>query len=103
VLYASDMHLAQQALKVNNVGQARRLLERNRPEAGEADLRGWEWRYLWQLTRSSALMTLTNRPIPGTAISFSPDGTYLAVGWSCGRVDLWDVAGRRYARSLTER
>ena len=58
-LYASDMNLAQQALKVNNLGRARRLLDGHRPKSGEEDLRGWEWRYLWQLTRSSALVTLS--------------------------------------------
>ena len=75
------MNLAQQALKLNNLGRARRLLDRHRPQPGEEDLRGWEWRYLWQLTRSSALVTLTNRPTRGFSVSFSPDGTRLAVGW----------------------
>src|SRR5437773_3530105 len=103
LLYASDMNLAQQALKLNNLGKARRLLDRHRPQPGEEDLRGWEWRYLWQLTRSSALVTLTNRPTRGFAVSFSPDGTRLAVGWFDGRVDLWDVPGRRLVRALTDR
>jgi len=103
LLYAADMNLAQQSLKLNNLGKARRLLERHRPQPGEEDLRGWEWRYLWQLTRSSALVTLTNRPVRGLDVSFSPDGTRLAVGWLDGRVDLWDVPGRRLLRALTER
>jgi len=101
--YASDMSLAQQSLKLNNLGRARRLLDRHRPQPGEEDLRGWEWRYLWRLTRSSALVTLTNRPVDGFAVSFSPDGTRLAVGWWDGRVDLWDVPGRRRVRALTDR
>ena len=103
LLYAADMNLAHQSLKLNNLGKARRLLERHRPPPGEEDLRGWEWRYLWQLTRSSALVTLTNRPTRGFDVSFSPDGTRLAVGWSDGRVELWDVPGRRLLRALTER
>jgi hypothetical protein len=69
LLYASDMNLAQQALKLNNVGKARRLLERHRPKPGEPDLRGWEWRYLWQLTRSSALATLMTL-IPAGSLFF---------------------------------
>ncbi len=102
-LYASDMSLAQQSLRLNNLGRARRLLDRHRPQPGEEDLRGWEWRYLWQLTRSSALVTLTNRPTTGgSAVSFSPDGSRLAVGWFDGRVDLWDVTGRRLFRALTD-
>ena len=104
LLYATDMNLAQQSLKLNNLGKARRLLERHRPQPGEQDLRGWEWRYLWQLTRSSALVTLTNRPTTrGFDVSFSPGGTRLAVGWLDGRVELWDVSGRRLLRALTER
>ncbi len=75
LLYAAEMNLAQQALKLNNLGRARRLLDRHRPQPGEEDLRGWEWRYLWQLTRSSAV-TLTNRP---TTRGFS----------------VWHAAGRR--------
>ena len=102
LLYASDMNLAQQSLKQNNLGRARRLLDRHRPQPGEPDLRGWEWRYLWQLTRSAALVTLTNRPTRGLSVSFSPDGSRLAVGWQDGRVDLWDVSGRRWIRTLTD-
>ena len=125
LLYAADMNLAQQSLKLNNLGRARRLLDRHRPEFGvpasagpgsdsspsstnrlkaelQTDLRGWEWRYLWQLTRSSALTTLTNRPVRGWSVSFSPDGSRLAVGWGDGRMDLWNVPGQRLIRALTD-
>ena len=101
LLYASDMYLVQQKLKNNNLGQARRLLDRHRPKPGEKDLRGWEWRYLWQLTRSTALATLTNLPVRGSSVSFSPDGIRLAVGWWDGRVEMWDVPARRWIRTLT--
>ncbi|MHC1765221.1 MAG: protein kinase [Verrucomicrobiia bacterium] len=100
--YAADMNLAHQAFKMNNVGRARRLLDRHRPQPGQEDLRGWEWRYLWQVTRSSALATLTNRPTRGMSVAFSADGTRLAVGWLDGHVDLWDVRGRRRIRTLTD-
>jgi non-specific serine/threonine protein kinase len=46
LLYAADMNLAQQSLKLHNLGRARRLLDRHVPRPGEEDLRGWEWRYL---------------------------------------------------------
>lgn len=90
-LYAADMNLAQQSLKLDNLGRARRLLNRHRPQPGEEDLRGWEWRYLWQLTRGSPHVTLTQRPVRGWDISLSPDGSRLAVAWLDGQVDLWDV------------
>jgi regulator of protease activity HflC (stomatin/prohibitin superfamily) len=56
LLYASDMNLAQQSIHQNNLGRARRLLDRHRPAPGGEDLRGWEWRYLWQQCRSSAFV-----------------------------------------------
>ena len=56
--YASDMNLAMQALRVNDLGRVHDLLDRQRPKPGERDLRGWEWRYLWQQSRSDALATL---------------------------------------------
>jgi eukaryotic-like serine/threonine-protein kinase len=102
LLYASDMNLAQQSLTLNNLGKARRLLDRQRPQPGADDLRGWEWRYLWQQTRSGSLATLTNRSLRGFSTSFSPDGNFLAVGWYDGAVDLWDVPTRRRIRALTD-
>ncbi|MGO8698726.1 MAG: protein kinase domain-containing protein [Limisphaerales bacterium] len=78
LLYAEDMNLAQQALKVNNLGRARRLLDRHRPQPGELDLRGWEWRYLWSQTRADdheVFSVGTNRLHP---LSFSADGQWLA-------------------------
>jgi eukaryotic-like serine/threonine-protein kinase len=50
-LYAADITLAHQAWLQSNLGKARRLLARTQPAAGQQDLRGWEWRYLWGLTR----------------------------------------------------
>jgi WD40 repeat protein/serine/threonine protein kinase len=50
-LYAADISLAHQAWLQSNLGKARRLLARTRPSTGQEDLRGWEWRYLWGLTR----------------------------------------------------
>jgi len=51
-LYAADINLAHQAWLQSNLGKSRRLLDRARPASGQEDLRGWEWRYLWGLTRS---------------------------------------------------
>jgi WD40 repeat protein len=49
--YAADMVLAQQALAENNLGSVWTLLDRQRPESEEEDLRDWEWRYLWSQSR----------------------------------------------------
>jgi eukaryotic-like serine/threonine-protein kinase len=46
--YASDMILAQQSLAQNNLGRAEDLLNRHRRDVRWGELRGWEWRHLWQ-------------------------------------------------------
>ncbi len=46
--YAADMNRAQQHLEVGNLKMALDTLNQHRPEAGQSDIRGWEWRYLRQ-------------------------------------------------------
>ncbi len=103
LLYAADMNLAQQSLKANNLARARLLLERHRPaKPGETDLRGWEWRYLWQQCRSDALAQLTQRRSPVFSISSAPDGRQFAVAYASGRVELWNIETRQLVRVLIE-
>ncbi len=90
-LYAGDMNLAQQAIAEFNWGRAAELLDRHRPGAGEEDLRGWEWRYLWQQIQAEphdALPTFDHTLI---SVSYSPDGRFLAVGFHKDGAELWDV------------
>jgi len=94
--YASDMSLAQQALAANDLGRAKRLLDAHR---GEADLRGWEWRYLWQECRSDALGELCRYPDAAHSVAYSPDGKTLAVATS-RLVEIWDVPGHRRIPNL---
>ncbi len=100
IAYASDMSLAQQALEMDDMRRAQQLLEAHRPAPGEVDdLRGWEWRYLWQQCRSDALGELCRYPDTPKAgsVAYSPDGKVLALagGSNRGFVNIWDVAGRR--------
>jgi WD40 repeat protein/serine/threonine protein kinase len=78
--YASDMNVAAQALAGNNLGRALELLNRQRPVPGQKDLRGWEWRYLWQQARGDALFTLCQKSTEINSLAVSPDGNCLAVG-----------------------
>ncbi|MES2925001.1 MAG: serine/threonine-protein kinase [Verrucomicrobiota bacterium] len=102
-LYTADINLVQEALRTNNVGRARKLLDRHRPLSGEPDLRGWEWRYLWQQCRSGAQARLTKREGESViSVSFSPDGAWLAAGYMDGKVELWNVAKRQLAKVIKE-
>jgi WD40 repeat protein len=81
VAYASDMNALQRALDMDNLGRARELLNRHRPKPGEVDLRGWEWRYLWQFCQSDAQSVVkeaNDNSIRSVAASF--DGKWVAAG-----------------------
>ncbi len=77
--YNSDMNLAEQALASDNLGRARRLLAKQRPPPGKSDLRGWEWRYLWNQTRADDHeIFLAGHDRLFSPLVFSPDGWLLA-------------------------
>ena len=101
--YASDMNAAAQALAGSNLGRAQDLLNRQRPEPGQKDLRGWEWRYLWQQTRSDALFTLCQESGEINSLAASSDGNWLAVGLlHRGGLSVWDLRNRRELIRLAE-
>lgn len=94
-LYAGDMNLAQQALAEYNWGRATDLLNRHRPKVGEEDLRGWEWRYLWQKLQTGSHEALPTFDHTLSSVSYSPDGRFLAVGFLHDGAELWDVTLKR--------
>jgi serine/threonine protein kinase len=97
--YAADMKVAQAAAENGDIGAALNLLEAHRPQAGQADLRGWEWRYLWQRCRSDEQAHLTNS-IPAERVAYSPDGRWLAVRDEHAFLTLWDTRSRQPATSF---
>jgi WD40 repeat protein len=99
-LYAADVAVASQAIQSGNYGLARRTLDALRPKPGETDLRGFEWRYLWNLCRGDQLATLTGHERTVTCNEFSPDGHWLATGSMDGTVKIWNVAQRHLLATL---
>jgi WD40 repeat protein/serine/threonine protein kinase len=99
-LYAADMSVAQQAYENNNFGRGRELLKAHWPERGEPDLRGFEWRYLWNLCRGDNFHTFPGHSDVVSCVAFSPDGKTLASGSADSSVKLWDVANRRLVTTL---
>jgi WD40 repeat protein len=98
--YASDMNLASQSIALSNFGRAQELLNRHRPATkSELDLRGWEWRYLWQFCHSQARATLAIQSNSVRSLATSPDSRWLAVVED--GVTLWDVAKRQPVETLT--
>jgi serine/threonine protein kinase/WD40 repeat protein len=87
--YAHDLNLAQQALAANNLGRTTVLLDRQRPAPGQSDLRGWEWRYLWQQTRSEARFTLGQATNEIKALTVSADGRWLVATEDNEAIAIW--------------
>src|SRR4051812_9924420 len=79
-LYASNISLASQAIQRGDFGLARRTLAELKPGLGEADLRGFEYRYLWNLCQGDQLATLTGHEWIVSCAAFSPDGKLIATG-----------------------
>ncbi len=97
--YAADMNLVQRALAVDHLRRAQDLLNRNRPKEGETDLRGWEWRYLWQFCQSDAQSVVTQNRNRIGSLAASPDGKWLAVGdVEKGGLSLFDLLTREEVR-----
>lgn len=102
ILYSSDMNAVQEALKDNNVGRARLLLNRHKPQSGELDLRDWEWRYLWSQARAGdyEVFAAGARWTAGP-VSFSADGQMLARELD-GRMFVTDLRSRRVVWERTK-
>lgn len=92
--YAADVNLANQALADENLGRALELLERHRSKPGEKDIRGWEWRYLWQLCRSDEAFSFAGHSNTVSAVAFSPDGKRVASSGHDGKIKLWACTSR---------
>ena len=99
--YVSDIQLAHQSLLAKQFGRGRRLLDAHRPAVpGDVDLRGWEWRWLWQQLRGEASATLSRHSERASSVSFSADGRRVAMAWFDGRVEVCEVAGSSAPRVL---
>jgi WD40 repeat protein len=100
------MNAAYHAWEAGRVVRARDLLDRQRPVGSSmSDLRGFDWRYLWTVTRPSELFTLTNATSWGYALS--NDGKTLVglVGNSGDtnldwRLQFWNLPERRRVAEL---
>jgi WD40 repeat protein/serine/threonine protein kinase len=90
LLYASDVMLAAQDWRHNDVHQARNRLARHIPQAGKRDLRGFEWHYLWK-QQAVAGVEIANLGSAVYDIAFSPDGKQFAATGAGGVIHLFDT------------
>lgn len=97
--YASDMKAAQVALEENNPGTAVALLTRHVPAGNDTDLRGFEWRFLWQQTRGDELRLFPHPAMVHSAV-LSTDARILATTAQDRQLRLWDTGSGRLLRTL---
>ncbi len=78
--YAAQMNLAHQALVAGDPARVLDLLDHQRPLAGEPDLRGFEWYYLWrEIHPGLRRMLLCPSWVSHWALAISPDGETVAI------------------------
>ena len=89
--YAADMFAATAEIEKGSYGNARNFLREYFPREGLEELRGFEWRYLWQL---SAGQQLNIYPINGQIIdmAWSPERGLIAAASSDRTVKLLHAA-----------
>jgi serine/threonine protein kinase/WD40 repeat protein len=92
--YAADMRAASVALEKLSYAEARGLLRNYLPRPGLPELRGVEWRYLWQAARGDDLQVFRHRsPIVGMAVS--SDQRWMLIGGLDSRLVVRDVRANR--------
>ena len=94
LLYATQMNLAYQAWDQTNMRLVEELLEAQRPQPVQEDLRGFEWHYLWRVSHRERLTLRYN------LATFSPDGQRLLVRGLDDHVKLWDIATQKEVADL---
>jgi WD40 repeat protein/serine/threonine protein kinase len=99
--YIADINLAQQSVAAGNHGRAVQLLHKHRPSARQPDLRGFEWRYLWQQTRGDEHIAFPNQGEDVQSVALSPNGEFLAVG-SDRKLNIWRVSDKSLVHSQTQ-
>ncbi len=106
--HSAQTNLAQQALAAGDPARVLDLLESNRPQSGESDLRGFEWYYLWQQIQPGlrASCVHPSDAVGHWGLAASPDGSMIAATCGEGNVamlTLWSTATGKLLRTLPMR
>jgi WD40 repeat protein len=97
LLYFQDIGLAWQAWQNGELARMRDLLDRHEPEAGQDDLRGFEWYYLRRRSRGvlHEVARVTAHEGDAYCVAYALDGRILASGGKDGMIRIWDAGSLR--------
>ena len=99
--YVADMGLAYSAIEQGDPTRARALLSKHFPKEGEQDLRGFEWRYLWNRSQSNYDKDLGTYYSGLSAVAISPDGRFVAFSRrNPARLEIYHLPSGTLAKSI---
>jgi WD40 repeat protein len=98
-LYFAHMHLALQDWYSGNIGRMQELVDAHIANAGEPDVRGWEWYYLYSLCHAD-MRAFRGHSGGVPSIALSPDGQFLASAGIDHTVRIWEMATLREVKAL---
>jgi WD40 repeat protein/serine/threonine protein kinase len=98
--YVADINLAQQSLISGNYGRGVQLLKKYLPQRGVPDLRGFEWRYLWRVSRGEDHVAFAQQGSAVRTLAVSPNGQFLAAGTD-DHLRIWDLSSSALLRTLS--
>ena len=101
-LYAADVARAAQALEDADYHLARTALSAHAPASGQEELRGFEWRWLWQRVQGDARKVFPAHLSRVNSVAWSTDGRFVVSAGADGVTKLWDAVQERLLRTVEE-
>jgi len=77
VAYRNQIRQAQEALGESNINRVEELLRQCIPKDKEQDLRGFEWRYIWESSHQESQLLKLEHPV--ASVRWAPDGGRIAI------------------------
>ena len=99
--YSAEMMLGFTAFASSDLERVRRIVDDQRPEPGEIDVRGFEWHWLDAISRRSSA-TIPAHLSTVRAIEVTPNGERIVTaGWDCA-IRVWDGETRELLASRSD-